>query len=111
VSRQRRAATARQQLETIIDAGRELFDPERIRPRYVSVYVTAPSLDVAHKIGRALVEERLAACVNIIPGMHSWRGQSRRASRISIGSGREQLRREVVSSFAGQGCLLTVTIA
>lgn len=38
---------------------------------YLSVYVTAPSFDVAHKIGRALVEERLAACVNIIPGMHS----------------------------------------
>ena len=31
--RQRRAAAARQQVETIIEAGRKLFDPERIRTR------------------------------------------------------------------------------
>ncbi|MGB8275177.1 MAG: divalent-cation tolerance protein CutA [Alphaproteobacteria bacterium] len=45
---------------------------------FVFVYVTAPSLDEARRIGRALVDERLAACVNIIDGMSSmfwWEGK------------------------------------
>jgi len=53
----------------------------------MSVYVTAPSLDVAHKIGLALVEERLAACVNIISGMHSiyrWQGRVETASEVVL---------------------------
>ncbi len=42
------------------------------------VYVTAPSPEEARKIGRALVEERLAACVNIFDTMTSlywWEGK------------------------------------
>jgi hypothetical protein len=38
---------------------------------YLSLYVSAPSHEVAAKIGRTLVEEQLAACVNIISGMQS----------------------------------------
>ena len=41
------------------------------------VYVTASSMEEARKIGRALVEERLVACVNLIDGMKSiyrWQG-------------------------------------
>lgn len=41
------------------------------------VYITTSSVGEAEKIGRALVEERLAACVNILPGMRSiyhWQG-------------------------------------
>ena len=40
-------------------------------------YMTAGSRDEALAIGRALVEERLAACANLIEGMTSiyrWRG-------------------------------------
>lgn len=42
--------------------------------RAVFVYTTYPSIVEAEKAGRALVEQRLAACVNILPGMvsHYW---------------------------------------
>jgi periplasmic divalent cation tolerance protein len=41
------------------------------------IYMTAASREEARRIGRILVEERLAACVNILPGMNSfywWQG-------------------------------------
>lgn len=37
----------------------------------VFAYVTAKDREEAGRIGRALVEERLAACVNILDGMRS----------------------------------------
>jgi periplasmic divalent cation tolerance protein len=42
--------------------------------RAVFVYTTYPSIVEAEKAGRAIVERRLAACVNILPGMisHYW---------------------------------------
>lgn len=42
------------------------------------VYVTAPNEAEAEKIGRVLLKERLAACVNILNGMRSlywWEGK------------------------------------
>ncbi len=42
------------------------------------VYITFPDLDLATKIAKILVEEGLAACVNIYPVVHSiykWQGQ------------------------------------
>ncbi len=41
------------------------------------VYTTCPSMEVAEAIGRALVEARLVACANVLPGMRSvyaWEG-------------------------------------
>jgi len=49
--------------------------------RVVFVYTTYPSLVEAEESGRALVERRLAACVNILPGMVShywWQGKIER---------------------------------
>src|SRR5262249_59739495 len=40
--------------------------------RAVFVYTTWPSIVEAEKAGRALVERRLCACVNILPGMISF---------------------------------------
>jgi periplasmic divalent cation tolerance protein len=42
--------------------------------RAVFVYITYPSVVEAERAGRALVERRLCACVNILPGMisHYW---------------------------------------
>ena len=44
----------------------------------VMIYITAASEEEARTIGRALVEGRLAACANILPGITSifrWKGQ------------------------------------
>ena len=42
--------------------------------RAVLVYTTYPSVVEAERAGRSIVERRLAACVNILPGMisHYW---------------------------------------
>jgi periplasmic divalent cation tolerance protein len=51
------------------------------------VYVTAGSVAEAERIGRALVEERLAACANILPGMRSiyrWEGKVEEASEAVL---------------------------
>jgi periplasmic divalent cation tolerance protein len=43
----------------------------------VLIYSTFPSPEAAEAVGRELVEQRLAACVNILPGMTSiyrWEG-------------------------------------
>jgi len=50
--------------------------------RAVFVYTTFPSVVEAEKAGNALVSARLAACVNILPGMISvyrWQGAVERA--------------------------------
>lgn len=45
--------------------------PGKEAPAFVVVLVTAGSADEAHRIGRALVEERLAACVNVVGPIRS----------------------------------------
>ncbi len=43
----------------------------------LEVHVTMPNADTARTIGRTLVEERLAACVNVVPGVisiYNWKG-------------------------------------
>jgi periplasmic divalent cation tolerance protein len=53
--------------------------------RAVLVYTTWPSIVEAEKAGHAIVEKRLAACVNILPGMIShywWQGQIERADEV-----------------------------
>lgn len=45
---------------------------------YMFVLITAPDEDEAVKIGKTLVEEKLAGCVNIIKGIRSiyfWQGK------------------------------------
>jgi periplasmic divalent cation tolerance protein len=50
--------------------------------RAVFVYTTWPTTVEAEEAGRALIERKLAACVNILPGMIShyrWQGKVERA--------------------------------
>lgn len=51
------------------------------------IYVTCPSVDEARKIGRTLVEQRLAACANVLPGMEScyrWQGKVEQAEEAVL---------------------------
>ncbi|MGB6539057.1 MAG: divalent-cation tolerance protein CutA [Xanthobacteraceae bacterium] len=53
--------------------------------RAVFVYTTYPSVVEAERAGRALVERRLCACVNILPGMISlywWQGKIERGEEV-----------------------------
>src|SRR5271156_6137263 len=53
--------------------------------RAVFVYTTYPSIVEAEQSGRALVERRLCACVNILPGMVSlywWQGAIERGDEV-----------------------------
>ena len=50
--------------------------------RAVLLYTTWPSIVEAERAGRTIIERRLAACVNILPGMIShywWEGKIERA--------------------------------
>jgi periplasmic divalent cation tolerance protein len=51
----------------------------------VIFYTTYPSIVEAERAGRALVERRLCACVNILPGMIShywWQGAVERGEEV-----------------------------
>jgi periplasmic divalent cation tolerance protein len=53
--------------------------------RAVFVYTTYPSIVEAEQAGTTLVERRLCACVNILPGMVSiyrWQGAVERADEV-----------------------------
>ena len=48
---------------------------------------TCPDPESARHIADALVEERLAACVNVLPGVHStyrWQGKVERADELLL---------------------------
>jgi periplasmic divalent cation tolerance protein len=45
---------------------------------HIVVYITVPSQEVGEQIATMLVENKLAACVNIIPGVlsfYQWKGE------------------------------------
>jgi periplasmic divalent cation tolerance protein len=51
----------------------------------VAVLTTAPNAEVADRIGETLVEERLVACVNVVPGVRSifrWKGAVSRETEV-----------------------------
>ena len=52
----------------------------------VSVYVVFANGEEAERIGRTVVEERLAACINIFPGVRSiyrWQGAVETADEVT----------------------------
>lgn len=54
---------------------------------YRLAITTCPNAEVADSIASALVEERLAACVNILPGVRSvyeWQGQLHKEQELVL---------------------------
>jgi periplasmic divalent cation tolerance protein len=80
----------------------------------VLVYTTYASVVEAEKAGRALVERRLAACVNIIPGMISiyrWEGAVERSEEaVMIVKTRAALADEAAAAIKGMHEYVTPAI-
>ena len=56
-------------------------------PATVVILVTCPNREIAERIGHTLVEERLAACVSLVPGLLSiyrWEGKVCRDAEILL---------------------------
>ncbi|XP_077645124.1 protein CutA [Lonchura striata] len=52
-----------------------------------AAFVTCPNVSVATELARALVQQRLAACVNIIPGVtsvYTWQGKLEEDSEVLL---------------------------
>lgn len=67
----------------------------------IVILCTVPSVEVGEALGRGLVEARLAACVNVIPGLTSiyrWEGEVQvdREAQLLIKT-RESLRDRVIA--------------
>ena len=71
--------------------------------RLLLVYTTFPDEPTALAIGRELVTEKLAACVNVLPGMKSvyiWKGEIERGEEVvAIVKTREALRDAVADAL------------
>ena len=51
------------------------------------VLMTAPDLEVGKRLARALVERKLAACVNLVPGatsIYTWQAQIEEAAEVML---------------------------
>lgn len=55
--------------------------------RFAVVLVTAPDLKTARALARAALEERLVACVNVVPKLEShywWQGKIERSAEVLL---------------------------
>ncbi|CAN7989693.1 unnamed protein product [Ixodes pacificus] len=77
--------------------------PSNISPGTFSVsYVTAPDQQVAKKLAEALVQKKLAACVNIIPNVvsvYEWKNEIQTDSEVLMVIKSRTLRLDEVTTF------------
>jgi periplasmic divalent cation tolerance protein len=53
----------------------------------IAVFITAPNVEEAERLAETLVEKKLAACIQILPGMTSvyrWQGKVERQSEVLL---------------------------
>ena len=74
--------------------------------RPLLVYTTFPDEDTALSVGQELVAEKLAACINVLPGMKSvyaWKGAIERGDEVvAIVKTRETLKEAVRDALKGR---------
>lgn len=54
---------------------------------FIIALVTAPDIKTARKLARTVLQDHLAACVNLIPGIEShywWQGQIERGTEVLL---------------------------
>ncbi|CAN8021966.1 unnamed protein product [Ixodes persulcatus] len=77
--------------------------PSNISPGTFSVsYVTAPDQQVAKKLAEALVQKKLAACVNIIPNVvfvYEWKNEIQTDSEVLMVIKSRTLRLDEMTTF------------
>lgn len=64
-----------------------MIDPVSRGPEVLVVLTTAPDEGAADELAGRLVEERLAACVNVVPGVRSvyrWKGEIHRDGEVLL---------------------------
>jgi periplasmic divalent cation tolerance protein len=73
---------------------------------HIVTLCSVPDQKTGEKIARALVEERLAACVNVVPGMTSvyrWQGKVEQAAEcllvIKTGAGKFEALKERIKAL------------
>jgi len=72
---------------------------------YLVVLCTAPSPETGAELGRGLVEQQLAACVNVIPGLRSiyrWQGETKDEAEVQLLIKTRRSRFEALSAFLRQ---------
>ena len=73
-------------------------------PQFVLLYGTCPDMDCAKSIAKALLDQKLVACVNLLPGMmslYTWQGEMEEGTEIVfIAKTRAELWGAVSSLFA-----------
>ena len=73
---------------------------------HILIYITCGSRENAQQIATALVQEQLAACVNILPGIQSvyrWQGQLESASEYLL---TVKTRQDVFTALRDRVCIL-----
>lgn len=69
------------------------------------LYITAADMDEARRLGRALVEERLAACVNILGAIESfywWDGAVQSGQEVALVAKTSRIRLDALKARLGE---------
>lgn len=72
---------------------------------YAVVLVTVPSLDEGRRIAKGVLEQRLAACVNLLPGVQSlfwWEGRLEEAEEtLMVLKTKEEVLSRLIEAIKG----------